>query len=91
MEKILILRKSALASLAICGFLLIALVINDREEFRWFGLLAHMSLSVFVATESFGPLAQQRSIFGRSLARLFLGMYVLAGTSAILYILGWRI
>ena len=85
MENVLILRKVALGSLGVSGLLLVVLAVAGNDAFRWFGLLVHMSLAVFVATESFGPVARQRSVFGRNFARLFLGMYLLAGVSGLFY------
>ena len=89
MKRIYNIRKVALGSLALSGLLFISMGVAGHHSFRWFAIFAHVSLAVFVTTEAFGPVAQQRSAFGRNVARLFVGLYALAGLSALSYVVGW--
>ena len=63
-------------------------LIGERKSFILFALLAHLSLCVFIATESFGPIAARRSTISRGLARTFFVPSIIV-VAVTVYYLAW--
>jgi hypothetical protein len=81
-------RSVALALLAVSVGLAAWAALASQSSFVLFSFLAHVSLSFFVATEAFGPVARQRSRSSKVIARVILvpSLIVTGGTGA--YLLG---
>ena len=57
---------------------------DKQAVFAAAAITAHLSLLLFTTTESFGRIALARSKSARIIARIFFGMYVLAGIGLVL-------
>ncbi len=58
--------------------------VGNTAVMAWSAGSAHVCLFFFVATEAFGRISRTRSNGARVLARVFFGMYVLAGAGGLL-------
>jgi hypothetical protein len=81
-------RGAALLLLALFWALASWSLVTERQSFLAFAVLAHASLCFFIATEAFGPVARQRSLFSRWMARVLLvpSLAVAVGSCAYLLV-----
>ena len=88
-QKLRVSRTIAVASFfAALGLLGWSLFAQWRTSFVAFAFLAHLSLCVFVATESFGPIAAKRTTASRVLARVFLVPCLFVVVGEVYYLAG---